>query len=325
MANTTAGTLWNLPNLDGLLFCQSGVKTPFIDRISRVRVIDNNEFSMTSSYAHDASLSARTETETLTAPTAKSFVRENEKNVVENIQTKISISYKKLSSAGKMRYTEVSTSGYAYSTADGSNPVQNELMFQRTAHLEHIRRTIEDHFLQQTYQLGTDAGTADQTRGIVSACTVNTLAAGGVAISKAKINTLVKTMFDNNAPLTNMVLFVGSYSKTKISNDYAFVPQSRTEGGESIGTIMTDFCEIEVVPNPFITASTVLLADMSKVAIVFQPVPGKDTASDGTLQNVVWEALAKNGAGEEWMLYVQAGIDYGSAYFHGSMTGLATA
>jgi hypothetical protein len=325
MANTTAGTLWNLPNLDGLLFCQSGTKTPFIDNITKIRVIDNNEFSMSSNYAHDASLTARTETETLTAPTAKSFVRANEKNVVENIQTKISLSYKKISSSGKMKYIEVGTSGAAYSTSNGINPVQSELLFQRKGHLEHIRRTMEDHFLQQTYNLAETAGGADQTRGIVTACTVNTIDAGGAAINKSKINALVKEMFDNNAPFGDMVLFVGSYSKTKVSNDYAFVTQSRTEGGEAIGSIMTDFCNIRVIANPFITASTVLLADMSQCGVVFQPVPGKDTASDGSIQYVVWEPLSKTGAGEDWQLYLQAGIDYGSAYFHGSITNLATA
>jgi hypothetical protein len=89
--------------------------------------------------------------------------------------------------------------------------------------------------------------------------------------------------------------------------------------------IMTDFCQIEVVYNPFIAASTALLCDMSKVAMVFQPVPGKSAMSDGTIQNVVWEPLSKSGAGEDWQLYLQAGVDYGSAYFHGTLTNLATA
>jgi hypothetical protein len=61
------------------------------------------------------------------------------------------------------------------------------------------------------------------------------------------------------------------------------------------------------------------------VRLVFNPVPGKSVISDGTVQYIVWEALSKLGAGEDWQLYLQAGIDYGSAYFHGTITNLATA
>ncbi len=326
MSNVAAGTLWNLPNLDGVLFSQTSVNTPLTNRITRVRIVDNPEFSMSSSYAHEtASQPAITETASLTKATALSHVRENEKNVCQIYQESVSLSYAKLSASGRLRYTEVSTSGYAYSTFDGSNPVKDELNFQRATQMEEIRRKFEYTVLQGSYQLGTSAGVAYKTRGIVTACTVNTIDAGGASISKTKINALVKEMADNNAPFGQMVLFVGSYSKGKISLDYAFAPQSRTEGGEAIGMIMTDFCPIEVVFNPFLTATTVVLVDMTKVAAVFQPVPGKATISDGSIQAVVWEPLAKNGAGEEWQLYLQAGIDYGSAYFHGSITNLATA
>jgi len=329
MSNVSGGgTLWNLPNLDGVLFSQTAVRTPFIDRISRVRIVDNPEFSMSSSYAHEtASQPAIDETSSLTAPTAISHVRGNEKNVCQIFQEKVSLSYAKLSASGRLRFSEVSTSGYAYSTYDGANPVQDELDFQRMAQMEEIKRKLEVTSLIGTYQLATSAAVAYKTRGIATACTVNTLDGSAGAISKAKINSILKTMADNGAPFTGgrLTMFVGSFSKTKISTDYAFVPQSRNEAGEAINLIITDFCEVEVVYNPFITNTVALLADMSKVALVFQPVPGKSVMSDGTLQNVVWEPLAKTGAGEDWQLYLQAGIDYGSAYFHGTITNLATA
>jgi len=327
MANVSGGgTLWNLPNLDGVLFSQTAVRTPFIDRISNVRIVDNSEFAMSSSYAHEtATQPSITETDSLTAPTAISHVRDNEKNVVQIFQEKVSLSYAKLSASGRMRYTEVGTSGYAYSTFDGKNAVQDELDFQRMAQMESIKRKLEVSALDGSYQLATSAAVANKMRGIVPACTISTVDAGGAAISKTKINALVREMADNNAPFGQMILMVGSYSKTKISTDYAFTTQSRTEGGEAINMIMTDFANIEVVFNPFLTASEAVIVDMSKVALVFQPVPGKSVMSDGTLQNVVWEALAKTGAGEDWQLYLQAGIDYGSAYFHGSLTNLATA
>jgi hypothetical protein len=326
MANVAAGTLWNLPNLDGVLFSQTAVRTPLIDRISRVRLVDNPVFSMSSSYAHEtAAQPAITETGSLSGATAVSHVRGNESNVCQIFQEKVSLSYAKLSAAGRLRYDEVSTSGYAYSSFNGQNPVMDELDFQRKTQMEEMKRKLEYTCLQGTYALSTSAAVAFGTRGIVTACTVNTVDAGAASISKVKINALVREMADNNAPFGEMVLFVGSYSKTKISLDYAFPTQSRTEGGESIGVIMTDFCAIEVVFNPFLTATTAVLVDMSKVAMVFQPVPGKSTLSDGTLQAVVWEPLSKAGAGEDWQLYLQAGIDYGSAYFHGSLTNLATA
>lgn len=320
------GTLWNLPNLDGVLFSQTAVKTPLVDRISNIRLVDNPEFAMSSSYAHEAATQpAITEIASLTAPTAVSHVRGNEKNVCQIFQEKVSLSYAKLSASGRLRYTEVSTSGYAYSTFDGKNAVQDELDFQRVAQMQSIKRKLEVSSLDGAFQLATSEAVAYKTRGIVPACTINTIDAGGAAISKSKINALVKKMADNNAPFINMVLFVGSFSKTKISIDYAFPTMSRTEGGEAIGMIITDFCNIEVVFNPFLASGEAVLVDMSKVGIVFQPVPGKSVMADGSLQNVIWEPLAKTGAGEDWQLYLQAGIDYGSAYFHGSLTNLATA
>jgi hypothetical protein len=90
MANVSgAGTLWNLPNLDGMLFTPSQVQTSFVSRINRAATVQNTEFSMSSNYLLEtAAQPAITETASLTAPTPTSYVRANEKNVNQIYQEK---------------------------------------------------------------------------------------------------------------------------------------------------------------------------------------------------------------------------------------------
>lgn len=325
MANVSGGgTLWNLPNLDGALFASSNITTPFLDRVTRTAISNNSEFAMSSNYAlESAAQPAITETASLTAPTAVSYVRDNETNVAQIFQRKISVSYQKLSNGGRLRYPEVSTSGYGYSTYPGSNGAADELQFQVQANLDQIRQDMEYTFLNGVYQLATAANVAYKTRGIIAGSSTNTVAASGAKLSKALVDQLLKEMADNAAPFASgrYVLFANSFNKQVISDIYSYVPDDRNMGGSNIQRIMTDFAEIEVVYSHNVPAATVLLADVSKVGVVFQPVPGKSTID----QNVVLEMLAKTGAGEDWQLYVQSGVDYGSSRFHGTLTGLATA
>jgi len=324
MANVSgAGTLWNLPNLDGMLFTPSQIQTSFVSQINRSAVVQNPEFAMSSNYLLESAAQPEiTETASLTAPTATSYVRANEKNVNQIYQEKISLSYAKLSAGDRLRFAEVGSSGYAYSTYPGENAAQNELDFQLRANLEQIRVNYEYTFLNGTYQLGTDAGTAYKSRGIITGSTTNTVAAGSAALTKDIVDELLVEMAGNGAFDLGgrMTVFANAFQVKKLNDIYGYAPEDRRVGGTGISQIVSPFGVFDVVYNPRVPAATILFANMDACSVVFQPVPGKSTVEN----NVVLEMLSKSGASEDWQLYVQMGVDYGSSYFHGTITGLAT-
>ena len=85
-------------------------------------------------------------------------------------------------------------------------------------------------------------------------------------------------------------------------------------GGTNIKQIETDFGNIGISLNRFMPQSSVLATEMSVIAPIFQPVPGKG--------NFFYEELAKTGASEEGQIFGQFGLDHGPAFMHGSITGL---
>ena len=319
MANVAAGTLWNLPNYAGQLFTPSKVSTPFLDRISGAGDVNSPEFAMSSSYDMEAaSQPAITETASLTAPTAVSYVRSNEKNVAQIFQSKVSVSYANLSAPGRLTRIEVGTSGEAYDEF-GNNPVANELAFQTARHMDQMKMDMEYSFLNGSYQLATSAAVAFKTRGVITGSTTNTVAAGSVDITKAIMDSLFIKMADNGAfdQGGNHTIMCNSFNKTLLTDIYSYVPTDRNVGGSNITLIETDFGFFEIVYVPRVPATTIGVFNMDKMAVAFQPVVGKPSGDD----RVVLEPLAKTGAGEDWQLFSQAGIDYGSSYFHGTVTG----
>lgn len=320
MANVSGqGTLWNLPNFAGQLFTPSHVKTPFLDMITQTGTVNQPEFAMSSNYDQEAaSQPAITETASLTAATATGFVRTNEKNVAQIFQEQISVSYAKLSAKDRIKRVEVSTSGFAYDEA-GANPVQDELAFQTQANINQIKMDLEYSALNGTFQLGTGAGVAFKMRGIITGSTTNTVAAGSVDITRTIMDSLFKEMADNGAFSREGVftIFCDSWNKQQLTNAYDFVPMDRVLGGSNIQRIMTDFGDMNIIYVPRVPATTILVANMSEISLVFQPVANKPTGDD----LLILEMLAKTGASENWQLFGQMGIDYGSSVFHGTVTG----
>ena len=320
MANVSGqGTLWNLPNFAGQLFTPSHIKTPFLDMITQTGTVNQPEFAMSSNYDQEAaSQPAITETASLTAATATGFVRTNEKNVAQIFQEQISVSYAKLSAKDRIKRVEVSTTGFAYDEA-GANPVQDELAFQTQANINQIKMDLEYSALNGTYQLGTGAGVAFKMRGIITGSTTNTVAAGSVDITRTIMDSLFKEMADNGAFSREGVftIFCDSWNKQQLTNAYDFVPMDRVLGGSNIQRIMTDFGDMNIIYVPRVPATTILVANMSEISLVFQPVANKPTGDD----LLILEMLAKTGASENWQLFGQMGIDYGSSVFHGTVTG----
>lgn len=313
MSNVAAGTVWNLPNYIGEIFTASSLQTPFLSMIGGMTgggmTTTNFEFPTAQNYDHEsASQPSITETASLTAPTAISYVRAQTKNVCQIHQEQIALSYARVSTQGRL--SGISTSG-------ASNPVADELNWQVSVALDKIRRDIEYSFIQGAYQISTDATTANTTRGINAAAAISTtIAASSATLSKALLQQLFRTMYAAGAVFNNVVLIVNAFQKQKISEIYGYAPTDRNIGGLNIKQIETDFGNIGVVLDAFQSTSVVCAAEVSVCTPVHCPVPSKG--------NFFLEPLSKTGASEKYQIYGQIGLDYGPTYYHGSITGLAT-
>jgi len=312
MANVAAGTVWNVPNYTGELFTSDMINTPFLSAIGGLTggmQSTNFEFATDSQYDQEtASQPAITETASLTAPTAISYVRGQNKNVTQIFHEQVSLSYAKLSNGGRLS---------GINTAGSANNVVSELDWQISKALEKIARDVEYTFLNGTYQIATSAGVANKTRGMIAASSVNTVAASSATLSKALMDELLLEMFGNGAMFKTPVIMCGGFQKQKLSDIYGYAPEDRNVGGVNIKQIETDFGNIGVMPaHRFMPAGTLLIADLSVCAPVFQVVPEKG--------NLFYETLAKTGAGESGQLFGQIGLDHGPAFAHGTLTGLAT-
>jgi len=311
MSNVAAGTVWNLPNYNGELFTSDAINTPFLSMIGGLTggmMTNNFEFPTDSQYSHEtAAQPAITETASLTAPTAISYVRAQSKNVTQIFQEKVSISYVKMSNADRLS---------GINTAGALNNAPSEKDFQIARALEKIARDAEFTFLNGAYQIATSAGVANKTRGMIELCTVNTVDASAGSLSKELLDALLLEMYTNGANFRNMVLFCGGFQKQKISNIYGYAPQSVNVGGLDIQKIETDFGPIGIQLDRFMPAATLGVFDMSMIAPVFQPVPEKG--------NLFYEELSKVGAAEEGQIFGQMGLAHGPSFMHGTITNLAT-
>jgi hypothetical protein len=312
MSNVAAGTVWNLPNYTGELFTSDVINTPLLTAIGGLTgglMTNNFEFATDSQYNHEAAAQPTiTETASLTAPTAISYVRAQAKNVTQIFHEKVSISYVRQSNQGRLS---------GINTAGATNNVVSEKDFQIARALEKIARDVEYSFLNGAYQIASNAGVANKTRGLIELCTVNTVAASSAALSKALMDELLLEMFTNGAIFKNLAIFCGGFQKQKLSDIYGYAPQDRSIGGVNVKQIETDFGNIGIMnPHRFMPAATLLIAEMSVLSPVFQPVPEKG--------NLFYEELSRTGAAEEGQIFGQIGLDHGPSFVHGTLTGLAT-
>lgn len=308
---TGVGTVWNLPNYAGELFTADPINTPFLTAIGGLTggmQTEDFEFATDSQYSlPEPEQPAISETASLTAPQPSNIVRDQNTNVTQIFQEKISISYVKMANAKRMS---------GLNTAGQQNNVPDEKSWQISRALEKIARDVEYTFLNGVFAKSNSADVANKTRGMISLCSDgNTVAAGNKKLTKATMQTLFKAMYDAGAIFRNMVLWVNSTQKQIITDLYSYAPTDRNLGGTNIKQLETDFGNIGISLNRFVPQGTILAAEMSVIAPVFQPVPGKG--------NFFYETLAKTGASEDGQIFGQIGLDHGPKFMHGTITGLA--
>lgn len=315
---------WNVAPVTGAsLITFSPTQYPFLSRLAGTKIAQSDEYAMSAQYALETfAQPAITEAGSTTAPAAVAYDRSNEVNAIQIFQKTVAVTYARQSAANRLRFAEIGTSGYGYSNDPRLNPVSDELAFQTNAAKEQAYGDLEVSCLSGTYARATAATVANKMRGIITACTSNTVAASSAKLDKVMINELLKEMATSGAKFVRPVIYANAFNKQVLSDIYTFVPTDRNVGGGNIQRIETDFGIFEVVFNRNMPTSTVLFADMAAVYLVSQPVPGKQYMPDGLM---FLEELSKAGAAEKYQLYGQLGIDYGSEKYHGTITGTATA
>lgn len=316
MANTNnPATMWNLVNYVGELFLVGAYKTPFLNMMGgltggQIQTINGLQFPLVSPYSlESASQPDVTETQSLTADTAWTYVRGVDYNTCQIFRQTVSLSYISLSTTGVVKAD--ATTGLVLL---GNQPVEDQLAFQKQAALKQIAVNVEYTFLQGAYQQATSAAVSAKTRGIVTACTTNTVSASSAYLSKALFDQLVRTMAGNGAEFNNPVCFVNAYQKQMLSNIYGYAPDDRNVGGVNIKQIETDFAMVGIVWDPFMPVDKLLIADMAFCRPVFNPVPNKGV--------LFYEPLAKDGASEKGEIYGHIGLSYGAEEMHGTVTSL---
>jgi len=311
------GITWNLPNYSGELFTADAINTPILTMLGGLTggglQTDNFEFPVASEYDFPAAAQpAITENASLTAPTATEAVRTQVKNVTQIFHEAVDLSYEKLANGGRLS---------GINTAGASNNVDDALAWQISYKLQIIARNIEDTILKGTYQVATDGNTANKTRGLLAVASLaggTNIAAVGAALSKDLMQQLFRGMFANGAMFKDPVIFVNGLQKQVLSDIYGYAPESRTVGGVSIPQIETDFGNIGIAPaHRFMPTDDLLLADMSVINPVFQPVPNKG--------NFFYEDLSKTGASESGQIFGKFGLDHGPSFALGAITDLAIA
>jgi len=314
MANASAITdSFNAPNYLGEFFVMGKKKTPFLNMIgalSQGKSTKAFQFPISQEVSLEAGAQpAVTETASLTAPTPTSYVRSQTTNTCQIFHKSVNVSYAKSSQADLLS---------GLSLAGETQEVQDELDFQINMNMEQLAQDVDYSFINGTYAAAANATTAAKTRGIVASISTNVVDHSAVpaALSKAKLDALVRTMASNGAVFTEPVLFCSAMQKQRITGLYesSFRSNSRTVGGVAIDTIMTDFAEIGVIWAPHHPAASISIVDVAWCAPVFLPVPGKGY--------LFYEALAKSGASEKGHIYGQIGLDHGPEQYHGSLTEL---
>jgi hypothetical protein len=326
MANDTStgyASNWNVENVNGdILITFSPTDYPFLSRLAGVKQAASHEFAMSAQYALAGFSAAGVPEDTsVTAPTAVAYGRTNETNYTQTQHKSISVTYDKLASNNRLVFTEVGTSGFAYTGDPLQNAINDELAFQVSRVKEQLYGNLETAFMTGTKTQSTAGSVAWATGGIETLVSTNKVNASSAQLSKTLIDNLLRTMFSAGAKFRRMVFFANAWQRYKLSEIYSYVPPDRTMGGGTVGQVQTDFGLIDIVPTKFATSTILSLVDMSYCYLVKQPVPGKGYMPDGLY---FMEELAKTGAAEKYQIFGNNGLDIGAEKLHGQIYGLAT-
>lgn len=311
------GTTFNLPNYTGLLFNVAPQDTPLLTAIGGLaggvpctaREFEWQTEGLESSSANNAKV------EGAPAPTASEVSRANVSNVCEIHYESVEISYTKLAAVGQLD---------GINTADGFNPVQDELSHQLSLKLKKMAIDVEMSFQSGTYAKPATNATARTTRGMLNVPTTNVFANGGTAraLSKAIIDQALSDMYLNGSPLHEgtTVLWVHPKTKIKLTDLYTTATlnqptMTRNIGGVAVDTLVTDSGVFGIKASRYMPQGKILISDLSVLRPRFLRL------DDGSMMKI--EELGRTGASKKWDIYFEIGLEYGAEVYHGLISDLS--
>lgn len=307
-------TSFGVLNYSGMLFNKGNTRTPLSSIIgSRRKTTNHVEFVTGQEYTAggDGTQPEISETESLTAPEATVTTRAQKTNVTQIFQESVGVSYAKQSNMGTLN---------GLNAADQQANPMNELDFQIAAKMQKVNRDIEYTFINGKYRKATSDATANRTRGLIPAITSNVMAMDGKPLGLWDIAEMVKAIYGANAPTSGLCVWCDATTLFQINADAAqngltVVPAARNINGIALSSVVTPIGVVYLYLGECLPAGTALMLNLSVIAPVYQPVPGKG--------NFFLEPLAKVGAGEKYQLFGQIGLDHGPEWYHGKFTGIS--
>lgn len=308
-------TSFGVLNYSGMLFNKGNTKTPLSSIIGgRVAQTNHVEFVVGQEYTGggNGSQPAISENASLTAPTPAVVTRSQITNVTQIFQESVYVSYGKMSNMGTLSGANVAN--------QQANPI-SELDFQVAARMQKIARDIEYTYINGVYQKATDDDTANKTRGLISAITSNVIDMDGKPLGLWDVAAALKLIYESNGTTEGLALWVDPTAYFQINadaqqNGLTIVPAAREINGIKLSSVLTPLGEVYLYLGECLPAGTALVLNLDVIRPVEQPTPDHG--------NFFLEELAKTGAGTQYQIFGQLGLDHGPEWYHGKFTNLAT-
>nr|DAE36555.1 MAG TPA: Major capsid protein [Caudoviricetes sp.] len=306
-------TSFGVLNYSGMLFNKGNTRCPLSSIIGgRAKTTNHVEFVTGQEYTTAGGTQpAISETASLTAPEATVVTRTQKTNVTQIFHESVGISYAKQSNMGTLSGINIAS--------QQANPM-NELDFQVAAKMQKVNRDIEFTFVQGEYNKATTDATVNKTRGLTEAIESNVIAMASKPLGLWNIADGVKKVYEANAPQDGLVLWCDATTMFQINadavqNGLTVIPAAREINGIKLSSVVTPLGVVYLYLGEFLPKGTALLLNLDVIAPVYQPVPGKG--------NFFLEPLSKTGAGEQYQLFGQIGLDHGPEWYHAKFTGIA--
>lgn len=302
-------------NYSGMLRAKSDNSTRLLDAIfsrgrkfgdgivsTGVRKVNSLEFALASAYDIGGGTQPNiSEQASVNATIGDPVTRSQEKNYIQIFQEAVAVSYLKQSATGQMAGINV---------AGQYSNVTDEFDFQIAAKIAKMKKDLNYTLINGKKSASSSSAVAAQSGGIITGITTNTVAS---AFSKDAFQAAMVEAMKHGFSLNGHELWVNPADLEKVSAEYTSasgfgLPASRTEGGEAITSILTNFGTVRVDYDAMIPEGTYLLLNLGDIAIAELDMPNKG--------NWFYEALAKTGAAEQGQVYGQAGIDFGAEWAH---------
>jgi len=301
------------PNFSGMLFRKGIEKTPFSTMIGANRGITNHVEFVTGQYyqSTQGSQPAISEAASLTAPEANVVTRSQLLNVTQIFQETVSVSYAKESNMGTMNGVNIAN--------QAANP-NSELAFQIDRAMAKIAQDIEYTFINGVYNKATNDTEINKSRGILTAITTNNIAAGGDEMNRNLISKALMAIAAAGGDISNIVVGMPAIHLAQLDydaqkNGMTQVPRERDVNGIMVQTILTPFGAVGVHLMETIPVGTALVFNPSIMRPMEQPTPNKG--------NFFLEELAKTGAGHNYQIFGQIGLDHSCEWLSAKITGLS--